>query len=249
MQFHHALLLTLGLGASLALQGCATTPPPATPSDATAPSTNGAADSAIDARADAYIEMAKSLEPSTTALLQGLATRFGGELFKLEYRLKTRKSLLRKIRKYLAENDALTPETVRIDDALRYTFIFPDEPAGNHNEAVHSSLKDLEANGHSVVKVKNYWPRGDGYSGINAVLKGPNGLEWELQFQTPESIDTNAKTRAMYEELRLVDTSMERKRELFDQMTAYWDDVPIPQGVLEPGSLHSTEEIKNRPRP
>ena len=211
--------------------------------------TQGSHEEALDDAANSYIAQAQALEPATTARLQALAKARGGEMYKLEYRFKSKKSLLRKVNKILKENPEFTLADVRIDDALRYTMLFPDEPPGNHNQAIHDTLKALTEDGHGVVKVKNYWPRGDGYSGVNSVLVGPNGLLWELQFQTPLSAETNGKTRHMYEELRKVDTTIERKRELFDQMTAFWDLVPIPEGILEPGSLHETEQIKDRPRP
>ncbi len=53
----------------------------------------------------------------------------------------------------------------------------------------------------------------------------------------------------MYEEMRLVDTPLARQQELFDLMSAKWEVVPIPQGILTPGSLHATEKVIDRPRP
>ncbi len=41
------------------------------------------------------------------------------------------------------------------------------------------ALVRLERSGHSVQRVKNYWPADDNYSGINSILKAPDGLEWD----------------------------------------------------------------------
>ena len=81
------------------------------------------------------------------------------------------------------------------------------------------------------------------------MFEAPNGLLWELQFHTPDSIRVQAQTRAMYEELRRVETAQARKEELFDAMTAAWNEVPIPKGILVPGALHEKAEIIDRRRP
>jgi len=62
-----------------------------------------------------------------------------------------------------------------------------EKKARERAEAIRATFKGLEAAGHKVIKVKNYWPRGDNYSGVNSVLETSDGLEWELQFHTAES--------------------------------------------------------------
>ena len=134
-------------------------------------------------------------------------------------------------------------------NSLDGPFVFDDEPSGFHVAAVRESLATLERDGQVVVRVKNYWPRGDSYSGINVVLRARSGTHWELQFHTPQSVATAATTRNWYEELRCVDTKLDRKRELFDKMTSEWNQVPIPKGILEPGALGAHDDIIERPRP
>ena len=208
-----------------------------------------AAPEAIAARAKFFTDLASDIEPRVTTMLVELAGAMNGEMFKLQYRLKTLKSSIRKIRKYLIEKPELTISTVSIDDALRYTMVFRDVPPGNHTLAVFKTLSTLENAGHKVKRVKNYWPKGDNYSGINSVLVAPEGLEWELQFHTPESVIVQTKTRPLYEEMRKVSTNLGRKRKLFADMSRLWENVPIPEDVLTPHSLHTTEEILARPSP
>lgn len=221
---------------AVGMLACASTPKPA-PADP------------VLTHVRAMMARAKAAEPAVTARLGKVAERFGGHLHKLEHRLKTEKSALRKVRLELASEPGLAPSDVMLGDMLRYTMVLEDQPLGNYVAAVHDCLSTLEADGHSVKKVKNYWPSGDNYSGVNATLQTPDGLPWELQFHTAASIEVQTTTREQYEELRLAKTPKARKRELFDQMSAAWDTVPIPAAVLEQNNLHAVESIKHRPRP
>ena len=72
------------------------------------------------------------------------------------------------------------------------------------------ALQQLEQFGYSVVRLKNYWPRNDNYSGVNGVLTTPEGIEWELQFHTSASLNTQDATHAWYEEFRRANTPIER---------------------------------------
>jgi hypothetical protein len=209
----------------------------------------GETDAVLESRARELLDRAREIEPEVTATLIRLAGEAGGEMLGLEHRFKTLESSLRKLRLMLTEDPSLTAEEVTIQDALRYTMRVDDEPAGNYVRTVAGTLDALEAQGHAVLVVKNYWPDGDNYSGVNTVLEAPSGLPWELQFHTTDSYRVQHETRVAYEELRLVSTPPERKRALFDEMTRTWDTVPIPTGVLLPQNLHEREEIRDRARP
>jgi len=199
-------------------------------------------------RADEIFAKAQAAEPLVTPVLVQLAREHGGEMVKLEHRLKTKSSTMRKLNKRMVDK-GLALQAVIIDDALRYTMRIDDEPPGRHLDGVKSTLAALEGRGHRVDKLKNYWPAGDNYSGLNCAMRTASGMPWELQFHTKQSLEVQRSTRAWYEELREVDTPAERKRELFDLMTKSWDEAPIPQHILEPGRVHPKAEILNRPRP
>lgn len=203
----------------------------------------------IPKRASQITNRAADIEPSVTPLLVELAEKHRGTMIKLEHRLKTRKSTRRKLRKMHNEKPKTPIWRLEIDDSLRYTMQFDDKPAGYHMTAVQRVIFALEQAGHKVVKIKNYWPKGDNYSGVNSVLEHPSGLTWELQFHTGRSLKVQAATREAYEELRDEETPLDRKRQLFDQMTAAWDDVPIPDEILEPELLHPKAEIIKHDRP
>lgn len=217
---------------------------------------NGAsADPVTEAQVRAYQQQAQAVEPEATPLLQKLSASVKGQLSGLENRFKSASSLRRKIADRLASRRAEAPEKaltaaeVVINDALRYTVVIEDKPAGHYTKSVNAVLAGLEAGGHEVAQVKNYWPRGDNYSGVNAVLRAPSSLLWEVQFHTSESLRTQHKYHPQYRELRARDTPLARKQTLFDEMAAPWRDIQIPARVLDAQSLHTREEIIKRTRP
>lgn len=203
----------------------------------------------LDDRATQLTARAAEAEPAVTTMLVALAEQLGGEMYKLEYRLKSFDSTRRKLNKKLQHDPSRSIAELELDDTLRYTMRFEDQPPGHYVLSVQEVLTELEKHGHDVVRLKNYWPPDDNYSGVNGVLRAPSGLTWELQFHTAKSLEVQSETRDMYEELRKIGTPIERKRALFDAMTEAWSKVPIPERVLVPASLHATEEIRERPRP
>jgi len=211
---------------------------------ATAPAAAaGGRDVELGGLADDLMVRARALEPSVSAELGTLAGEIGGRLAGFEHRLKERDSILRKMREELRDHPAWKPGDVVIGDSLRYTIEVGDSPPGHHAESIRAVLIRLEAAGHRVGEVKNYWPRGDNYSGVNSVLIAPDGLTWELQFHTPESFRIKSRDHGLYEELRAEGTSSARKRELYGEMAAPWNAVPVPAHVLDPGALHPSERI------
>jgi hypothetical protein len=206
-------------------------------------------DAAVERLAVDLMKRAASHEPETSRVLKEVARRAGGALVGFQHRLKRRASLLRKIRSKLAADAALDVGQVVIDDALRYTLQVRDEPPGAHADAIRTAFGELERAGHRVQRVKNYWPRGDNYSGVNSVLVAPDGLLWELQFHTPESFRLKQETHDLYEEMREDSTPLARKRELYDELAAPWEQVDIPAGLLDKGALHPSDEVILNPPP
>jgi hypothetical protein len=251
----------LALALLLALAGCAggtrqadRSPPPPAAADAGATAVEHEAPPAdreaeIERLADGLMARAAAHEPAVSRLLQEVAGKVGGQLAGFEHRLKKRDSLLRKIHTLLHDDPKLAVSEVVINDALRYTLEVDDVPPGRHAEAIRTALGALEKAGHKVLKVKNYWPRGDNYSGVNSVLETPDGLEWELQFHTAESFRIQHRDHELYEEMRKDDTPIATRRELYRKLAAPWNKVPIPRDMLTPRALHPAEEIIQRPPP
>lgn len=224
-------------------------PPPASAVDAAPPAASAPTDADLERLADDLMKRAAAHEPEVSAILQSVAASLGGTMAGFEHRLKKRDSTLRKIRTILAKDPEGGLSKVVIDDALRYTLQVEDTPPGNHATAIRAAFAALEKAGHKVIKVKNYWPRGDNYSGVNSVIQAPDGLPWELQFHTAASFKVKDETHELYEEMREDTTPVERKRVLYQQLAAPWEKVPIPVDMLEPHALHPVEEIIQRPPP
>ncbi len=257
-----AMRRRLALLVALALAGCAGSsgrtdhsppPPPAAAPDAGATPVErepaATQEQEIDRLADDLMARAAAHEPAVSRLLQEVAGKVGGQMAGFEHRLKKRDSLIRKIHTVLKSQPGLAVAGVEINDALRYTLQVEDAPPGRHAEAIRTALTALEAAGHKVVKVKNYWPKGDNYSGVNSVLETPDGLDWELQFHTAESFRIQHRDHELYEEMRKDETPVEARRELYRKLAAPWEKVPIPRDMLKPKALHPAEEIISRPPP
>lgn len=251
-----ALLLALaGCSAGTARTDRSPPPPPPQVADAGATAVEREApppadrEAEIERLADDLMARAAAHEPAVSRLLQEIAGKVGGQMAGFEHRLKKRDSLLRKIHTVLHDDPELAVSQVVINDALRYTLQVDDVPPGRHAEAIRTALGALEKAGHKVLKVKNYWPRGDNYSGVNSVLEAPDGLEWELQFHTAESFRIQHRDHELYEEMRKDDTPIETRRQLYRKLAAPWDKVPIPRDMLRPRALHPSEEIIQRPPP
>ena len=97
--------------------------------------------------------------------------------------------------------------------------------------------------------VKNFWPGGDSYAGINVAMVTPSGMPWEIQFHTAASFEVKQATHVPYERMREKDTSPAERRRLFDEMTRTWATVPVPAGILEPGSVHPSMKLRTFERP
>lgn len=189
-------------------------------------------------------------EGTVTPLLQRVAKAHGGSLYGLEHRKKTTRSITRKLR-LIRSKKRPTPAFANIvlNDTLRYTMVVADQPPGRYVNAIRVTLAELARQGHEPLVLKNYWPPGDNYSGVNCVLTTREGFHWELQFHTPSSLRTQKATRAQYEELRRRATPRPRKQALFDAMAGLWERVPLPRRILEPGALHRRARIIRLPRP
>lgn len=196
-----------------------------------------------------WIRRARAAEPVVTGKLQEIAQAQGGELAGLEHKIKSLSSTVSKVERLRDEEPDTPLDAIEVYDVLRYTLLVPDSPPGHHDAAIRGALHALEDDGYEVRRVKNYWKRGDSYSGTNCTLATPDGLLWELQIHTPASYETKSATHDDYELMRNSSTPIAERRRLFEKMKKVWERIPIPEGILVPGSLHANEEIRLLPAP
>lgn len=190
---------------------------------------------------DEVAARAKAAEPKITADLFQLAERMGGDINflrpdgarALDMRLKSRESLNRKIRDG-AEAAKMTyaEKAAEIKDAVRYTMLV--DP-GKYTNAYQGTIDSLRQQGYTVAEsdIKNYWPDGNVYRGLNVAATSPDGQRFELQFHTPDSLRTKEVTlHPIYEEVRDPHTAPSRRDELTAQMRQISAMIPTPPGII-----------------
>jgi hypothetical protein len=184
-----------------------------------------------------YLAKARNSDKTVTPLLRKMAKSCNGTLYGLDFRIKSKASLTRKILEKTKGDASKLDETLRMqNDALRYTILFP---TAEYVAGVQEVERVFAANQINGNKMKNFWRKpGEeaDYMGINAIYKTPNGFPFELQYHTQESIDTKMqRCHHSYEKFR-EDHSMV-KAQYWEEMVRMWSLVPIPDGVQRLGKL------------
>jgi len=171
----------------------------------------------------------KKVEPELTDNLIDMAAEGGGEMEGLEFRFKATKGNAKKITNISRDSGISVEEAqLQVPDAVRYTMTFPEEEYVGGAENVISRLEGI---GHEV-QVKNYWDEGDGYQGINIVVKHPDGFLYELQLHTPESFKVKQAAHDAYDEYQKEKDDVIRL-ELFRRMAAAAGELPMPKGDVK----------------
>ena len=187
---------------------------------------------AENAAADSYLRGASQAEKSVTPDMQRIADRSGGSLEGLDFRLKSEESLKRKLATELAEPDSpgVDHALANMKDSVRYTYQFDGQ---HYADGVASARAGLQDAGYQEIKFKNTWGE-EGYQGINGAYRTPDGSGTiEVQFHTPESLETKMTGHDLYEERRLPETTPERVAELDRQMAEDFARVPRPDGAAD----------------
>ncbi|MET3558689.1 SPP1 gp7 family putative phage head morphogenesis protein [Streptococcus rupicaprae] len=173
-------------------------------------------------------EIAKS-EPQITEALDSIARSSNGYLAGLDFRLKSKESLIRKIETdSLLEEISIQEAAKQIKDVLRYTTLLDSKDFGKNYDEMKAKLIE---SGFEVKKVKNTWSDSGPYKGVNTILE-KDDIAFEMQYHTQESFELkNGKLHKLYEERRLSTTSKERKLELDEEMIQLSKNLTIPGGI------------------
>lgn len=166
-------------------------------------------------------QKAIKMEPKITKDISDSITRNGGRIYGLNHRLKTERSITRKL--------SLGKE---IKDAVRYTAILSEKDfVSQYNDI----KKDLEGKGYTETRCKNYFEQYRKglvkHKSVQTNYKTRDGYTFELQFQTKASQDAKDKKVPLYEESRDPKTSAKRRNELIRQMEVLADKVNDPIGI------------------
>jgi hypothetical protein len=187
--------------------------------------------------ADAILNQSKASIDQTTADVTACADQVSGKMEGLEYSLKSRESLVRKISDNVVPEDivkygmheAVRRSAAKINDSMRFTMIL--EPK-SYSKSFFEAKAMLEAKGYKYKRSYNAWVTGDGsYNGLNSTFESPSGMEFELQFHTAESFRIKQETHYLYEEQRAAGTTKARVKELKGEQRKYYKDIVVPEGV------------------
>ena len=164
---------------------------------------------------------AKKKEPKITRDVVESIRRNGGESYGLKNRLKTEKSISRKIK--LGKD---------IKDAIRYTAILNDKSFVRDYNGIK---KDLKARGYTEIRCKNYFEeyrKGKvKHKSVQCNYQDRNGYIFEIQFQTRASQKAKDLKVPIYEEARNPKTTPRRKRYLESKMVSLAEQVKDPPGI------------------
>jgi hypothetical protein len=190
------------------------------------------------------VAAAHDVEPAITADITAIARDTGATMHGLEFRIKENTNRIAD--KILADSagdgSSLADAAAGISDPVRYTF---HTSADEYVTAFQTAHADLLARGYTA-RVKNFWPPGDAYNGVNVALTSPDGVPVEVQFHTPESQRIKDEVHLHYEEYRKPSTPAKRKQELWHKMIATSDDQTFPPNwELIPG--HKTQPAPEIP--
>ena len=177
-----------------------------------------------------YKDLVKQ-EPLITNDIKRIIGESDGHLEGLEFRLKSKESLFRKIEKdYIDSDGELSRIEIfkKMNDIIRYTTILDfDSFTEDYNRIKDLILKE----NYNIIKIGNTWKDGNVYKGINTVIE-KNNVKIEMQYHTKESFKLkNGILHKLYEEYRDINTSGKRKKELQQQMKKLSLDIRNPKGV------------------
>lgn len=189
--------------------------------------------------ADKILEDARAVQPLIQQTMQMYADRYGLTMAGLEYQIKGRDSLMRKIddaANWNGEETDLKTAASRISDALRYTMITYE---GNFKDSWERVIAGFTSDGWSARAVDFFAAHvaeGDAsYLGVNVRLTSPDGVRMELQFHTQESFRVKVEENHMdYELWRRPATEEALKNALILRMSERIDGVPMPAGYEPP---------------
>jgi hypothetical protein len=188
-------------------------------------------DEEIRGLAEAGRHLAMEAEMDVTPIMQAVAEHTDGELKGFQNRIKTERSLRRKIAQDALELGIGSDQAAaQIRDVARYTITW--EPDGQFFDKANTLLDAFESEGWSIYdhKDKNFFAPGDHYGGVNMNLV-KDDMFVEVQLHTPQSYSIKDKSHQLYGQLRS-DLSSQRRAKLISDIDALWnkDTTYIPPG-------------------
>lgn len=187
---------------------------------------------------------AEQVEPKITGDVIRVVSSTSAKMYGLEHRLKQPTSIAAKIGSD-AKGDGVSFEEAAsgIKDTIRYTAVSDRRDYVDTYNAIKQRLRD---NGYEETKCKNYFQKYQNgevlHKAVQSTFKSPDGIDFEFQFQTPESQAAKELKLPIYNERRKAGNTPERNAHLEQEMRNLAELVPDPEGVF---SIKSHSEVKN----
>ena len=184
---------------------------------------------------------ADKIEPTITGPLKETVEGLGGQMAGLDFRLKSQSSIESKIRRD-AEEAGCDLETASkgVTDLVRYTAVFEPETFTKDVAATQSMLME-QGWAQYDHKWRNYFSPGNAYQGYNTVMVNKDGVRFELQYHTRESLEIKERAHLLYNEARELPASSPHRAALNQQMAGLWDTFHRPENWESlPGTVIKT---------
>ena len=185
---------------------------------------------AVKASAAAKAKAAAKAEPAIRKAVATSVAAHGGTLEREDTSLKSVDSMERKIADGVMEH-CLSPDEAAagIRDSVRFTAVVPTKGYWAAGTRIGD---DLEAAGYQRVKQSRGWDLESVYAGRNDTFAGPDGVEFEVQFHTAESLAATQRNHDLYNMSRRSDTPPAAVAELQAEQKAYTRaNVPLPDDL------------------
>lgn len=172
------------------------------------------------------------VEPDITNTLKDISKDIDGKLVGLEFKFKSKESLMRKTSAGAKELNIEFHEALnKVNDILRYTIVHNEN---GFTQSFFKSKKLLEEKGFEFIRVKNTFKENQVYKGINTLVRDKKGNVFELQYHTPKSIEIKeGALHKLYEKQRLLNPVKDKElyKKLTDEMVSLSDMIDIPKGI------------------
>ena len=175
-----------------------------------------------------------------TELMKESVTGSGGRLEGLDYRVKTKESLDRKVAPLVNKGASYQEAIEKQYDLMRYTSVAsPNKLVYNYN----ISMNNLKKRGFNHIETKNTFNIDNAvYKGINVKLEHAQYGKVELQFHTQESFDLkNGLLHNLYEKQR-VSQSYDEIKSLNEKMIELSSKLTTPKNI---NKIKNYKEVTN----
>ncbi len=200
--------------------------------------------SQLEPAAVAHYEECVRAEPQITSDLCDIAEAIGTEMFGLQYRIKSAGDdeegvcrIADKIAEIISEG-GMTGNPLTYEEAVRYiTDIVRYTQAGTPDTLTENYLVTkgmLEERGYQLVRLRNSWQtftEKAPYRGVNTLFVSPDGVTFELQFHTAESLVTKEAEHYNYEIIRNPRTSDEDRLALRAESYSMYAELTEPAHI------------------